>query len=621
MKHLVLRATNIAVSSLLVLTLAFSPMSVLANEIDTTQVQEEIQIPAEELAGEVAEEAVVTVETPADDETVVIEEAQPEAEVQPEVPAEIPAEEVIPAETDTEVLPGEEVQAEVNADEAVPVEEAVDTAAVEVVPETVLPAEGEEALPESLEGRQVVDGVVLSEVEEFVTLDVAGAPTPDATLASGTTVTGVFAKDTQDKLSYIYKFTVPHSSRLRIDYDPLSNDQTGRYALWTGIGLFDGNGYELNCLWSVGSSWAIIEAGKHSYEMDIEPGTYYVVVNRFNSTSGTFKLAVSWQQVTDEVNAANDVPINATVLSQKNSMISGFNKLLKGQIALNSPREFYQFYLSRRQHVVITMNTNMTNGLGRYNIQVRAKTSDEYIDKYAYVYYDSKNDAKYKEKGYIEKGVQTFDLVLDQGDYYLIIYGQDQVNTGEFSLKVVAEEFAPVAMHRLYNRKTGEHFYTDSTKERDDLIANGKGTWWYEGVAWYSPKSSNRPVWRLYHEGMKAHHYTMNANEKDTLCGLGKYKGMGKGWKLEKVGWYSAQDPSSLNPVEQKYIVPVYRAYHPGWPMVSAHHYTTDKHEIEVICGGNFGSSGFVNDPSDPGTGWVYEGVAWYGVAANEYYQ
>ena len=615
MKHLVLKATNIAVSSLLVLTLAFSPMSVLADEIDTTQVQEEIQITSEEPAGEVAEEAVVTAEVPTDDETVVIEEAQPEAEVQPEVPAE----EVISAETDAEVLPEAEVPAEVNADEAVLVEEVVEETAEAAVPETVAPAEEEEVLPESLEGRQIVDGVVLSEVEEFVTLDVAGAPTADATLSSGNYVTGIFEKTKQDKVSYIYKFVIPHSSRIRIDYDVLSNAQTSRYALWTGIGLFDGNGYELNCLWSVGSSWAIIEAGKHSYEMDIEPGTYYVAVNRFNSTSGQFKLAVSWQQVTDETNAKNDVPMSATILSQKNSIVSGFNKLQKGQIALNSPREFYQFYLSRRQHVVITLNTNMTNGLSRYNMQVRTRTSDEYIDKNAYVYYDSKTDPKYKEKGYLEKGQQTFDLILDEGDYYLIVYGQDQVNTGEFSLKVVAEEFSPVAMYRLYNRSTGEHFYTDSAKERDDLVKSGK--WRFEGVSWYAPKSSNKPIWRLYHPGKKAHHYTGSANEKDTLCGLGKYAGKGQGWIVEKIGWYSAPDPSSLRPEEQKYVVPVYRAYHPGWPMVSAHHYTTDKHEIEVICGGSFGSSGFVNDPSDPGTGWVYEGIAWYGVANDEYYQ
>ena len=141
-------------------------------------------------------------------------------------------------------------------------------------------------------------------------------------------------------------------------------------------------------------------------------------------------------------------------------------------------------------------------------------------------------------------------------------------------------------------------------------------------MSWYAPKSSNKPIWRLYHPGKKAHHYTGDANEKDTLCGLGKYAGNGQGWKVEKIGWYSAPDPSTLRPEEQKYVVPVYRAYHPGWPMVSAHHYTTDKHEIEVICEGSWDSTGkFDPNSGDPGTGWVYEGIAWYGVANDEYYQ
>ena len=37
-------------------------------------------------------------------------------------------------------------------------------------------------------------------------------------------------------------------------------------------------------------------------------------------------------------------------------------------------------------------------------------------------------------------------------------------------------------MYRLYNPNSGEHFYTASTNERDELLAAG---WHDEGIAWY----------------------------------------------------------------------------------------------------------------------------------------
>ena len=51
-----------------------------------------------------------------------------------------------------------------------------------------------------------------------------------------------------------------------------------------------------------------------------------------------------------------------------------------------------------------------------------------------------------------------------------------------------------VPMFRLYNPNSGEHFYTKSSSERDDLKRAG---WNDEGEGWTAPESSNTPVYRL----------------------------------------------------------------------------------------------------------------------------
>lgn len=48
----------------------------------------------------------------------------------------------------------------------------------------------------------------------------------------------------------------------------------------------------------------------------------------------------------------------------------------------------------------------------------------------------------------------------------------------------LAWRIAPKAtkdVYRLYNPKSGEHFYTTSAIERDSIVESG---WDYEGVAW-----------------------------------------------------------------------------------------------------------------------------------------
>ena len=136
-----------------------------------------------------------------------------------------------------------------------------------------------------------------------------------------------------------------------------------------------------------------------------------------------------------------------------------------------------------------------------------------------------------------------------------------------------------VTMWRLYNRWTGEHFYTASAIERDGLIAVG---WTDEGKGWTAPTSGD-PVYRLYNPYVTGgdHHYTLSAAECDSL--------VAQGWREEGVGWYSA--PAKIG-------VPLYRQYNP-YATTGTHNYTTSPQENEHLVS----------------VGWREEGIAWYGIA------
>lgn len=131
-------------------------------------------------------------------------------------------------------------------------------------------------------------------------------------------------------------------------------------------------------------------------------------------------------------------------------------------------------------------------------------------------------------------------------------------------------------MYRMYNPKTGEHFYTASTSERDTLVTK---EWKYEGIGWIAPTKSKTPVYRLFNPVKGGHHYTTNTTERERLIKAG--------WRDEGIGWYS----------DDKKGVPVYRQYNPH-SKISLHNYTTSTTERDALVK----------------AGWRDEGISWYGV-------
>ncbi|EOT49354.1 MULTISPECIES: CAP domain-containing protein [Enterococcus] len=134
------------------------------------------------------------------------------------------------------------------------------------------------------------------------------------------------------------------------------------------------------------------------------------------------------------------------------------------------------------------------------------------------------------------------------------------------------EASSVLAMQRLYNPNSGEHFYTASITEQQMLVDLG---WQAEGVAWNAPLQG-LPVYRVYNKEAGDHHYTVSEVEKAQLVALG--------WQDEGVGWYAASKGQA-----------VYRAYNP-YAKTGTHHYTTSQAEIDQLCQ----------------LGWQDEGVAWY---------
>ncbi|ANE23523.1 hypothetical protein AAY81_07570 [Denitrobacterium detoxificans] len=95
------------------------------------------------------------------------------------------------------------------------------------------------------------------------------------------------------------------------------------------------------------------------------------------------------------------------------------------------------------------------------------------------------------------------------------------VSAGEY-------DSTPVALHRLYNPNSGEHFYTADPHEAAEVEAAG---WTYEGIGWTAPTSSATPVYRLYDATAGEHFYTTSTADRDAYIAAG--------CNDEGIGWYS----------------------------------------------------------------------------------
>ena len=129
---------------------------------------------------------------------------------------------------------------------------------------------------------------------------------------------------------------------------------------------------------------------------------------------------------------------------------------------------------------------------------------------------------------------------------------------------------------RMYNPNSGEHFYTGSQEEVQNLIDAG---WNFEGPGFITP-TVGIPIYRLYSEEHGDHFYTTDETERDNL--------IAEDWKYEDVAFPSAASGKAI-----------YRLYNPNAynnNESGAHHFTADWDEVTKLAN----------------AGWIYEGIAWY---------
>ncbi|WP_153045604.1 hypothetical protein [Streptococcus suis] len=136
--------------------------------------------------------------------------------------------------------------------------------------------------------------------------------------------------------------------------------------------------------------------------------------------------------------------------------------------------------------------------------------------------------------------------------------------------KVTEDQVSTSPVYRLYHEDLKVHLYTIDAYEYKVLAGRG---WRQEGQAFLSA-SKGSPVYRLYHESLKVHLYTRDAHEYKVLAG--------RGWRQEGTAFYSVTDG-----------IPVYRLYNEG---LKKHLYTTDANEYKVLAT----------------RGWTQEGIAFY---------
>lgn len=132
----------------------------------------------------------------------------------------------------------------------------------------------------------------------------------------------------------------------------------------------------------------------------------------------------------------------------------------------------------------------------------------------------------------------------------------------------VLPQSSPV--YRLYHEGLKAHLYTTDQQENTILATRG---WRQEGVSWKTGNAGGEPVYRLYHPDLKTHHYTKDQNEYTVLAT--------RGWQQEGEAYRSAGEKA------------VYRLYHEG---LKKHLYTPDENEYKILAT----------------RGWKQEGVAWY---------
>ena len=140
---------------------------------------------------------------------------------------------------------------------------------------------------------------------------------------------------------------------------------------------------------------------------------------------------------------------------------------------------------------------------------------------------------------YSSRNKDHFYTMYDDEKNSLIASGSHYQYEGAGWLIETEKTDSNITVYRFYNEKDKDHFYTISVAERNQLIEkynNGRSSYRYENVGWYTPKKSNTPLYRFYSSAAKDHFYTTNVKERDSL--IARYKAGATSYQYEGIAWY-----------------------------------------------------------------------------------
>ncbi|WP_322354184.1 BspA family leucine-rich repeat surface protein [Paratractidigestivibacter sp.] len=333
-----------------------------------------------------------------------------------------------------------------------------------------------------------------------------------------------------------------------------------------------------------------------SYASNVDAGTATVTVagkgNFAGTATGTFKITKPEPGKTD----ISGAEVTAAAQAYTGSALTPAVTVTLGGKALSAGTDYTVAYSSNVNAGTATVTVT---GKGNYTGVATGTFKIAAIDA-------SKASVKAADQAWTGEALTPAPTVtlggktLKQGTDYTAVYANN-VNAGTATVTVTFKgnysgtakgtfkitkkdsgsdqpAASKVTMYRLYNKYTGEHFYTADAEEKDHLVKVG---WNDEGVGWTAPSSSATPVYRLYNKYVPGgdHHYTTSKSERDTC--------VAKGWTYEGIGWYSDDAKGT----------PLYRQYNP-YAKTGTHNYTTDKKENDYLVS----------------LGWKPEGISWYGV-------
>jgi hypothetical protein len=196
----------------------------------------------------------------------------------------------------------------------------------------------------------------------------------------------------------------------------------------------------------------------------------------------------------------------------------GFNDF----VGLTDTQDYYQFTVSNSRNVTIGLssldgNANLTliasNG-SVLGTSTKSSTASESVTRSlrSGTYYVSVTAPEANTSNALTQATNNYN------------YGAQVTVASNYRLTVsdpLTGMTAPV--YRFYNSRSGVHFYTSNTAERDSLTNNPTGGYQFEGAAFKVANAQNdpgqMPLFRFYNTVVGNHFYTASTTERDSIIG------------------------------------------------------------------------------------------------------